>query len=96
MLSRKTFVTCHQIIDMKGRFSGEICFEFCKYDCLMTVCSVFVFVFLNVQAEETETCPLTFTKSTNNEPLILFLIDVSNLRFVIFSAGVLEVCMTVL
>lgn len=34
---------------------------------------------LSYTAEETETCPLTLTKSTNNEPLILFLIDVSSL-----------------
>ncbi|KAI3353432.1 hypothetical protein L3Q82_019961 [Scortum barcoo] len=30
-------------------------------------------------AEETETCPLTLTKMTNNEPLILFLINISTL-----------------
>ncbi|XP_029284170.1 protein GPR108 [Cottoperca gobio] len=34
---------------------------------------------LSYTAEETETCPLTLTKFTNNEPLILFLIDIDNL-----------------
>ncbi|XP_026159875.1 protein GPR108 [Mastacembelus armatus] len=34
---------------------------------------------LSYTAEETETCPLTLTKSTNNEPLILFIIDVNTL-----------------
>lgn len=35
-----------------------------------------------LQAEETETCPLTVAKFTSSEPLILFLIDVSTLRCV--------------
>ncbi|XP_033829600.1 protein GPR108-like [Periophthalmus magnuspinnatus] len=35
---------------------------------------------LSYTAEETESCPLTVAKSTNNEPLILFLLDVSSLR----------------
>lgn len=34
---------------------------------------------LSYTAEETEICPLTLTKSTNNEPLILFLIDIHTL-----------------
>ncbi|XP_037111949.1 protein GPR108-like [Syngnathus acus] len=34
---------------------------------------------LSYTAEETETCPLTLTKVTNNEPLILFLIDINDL-----------------
>ncbi|XP_070776847.1 protein GPR108 [Enoplosus armatus] len=34
---------------------------------------------LSYTAEETETCPLTLTKLTNNEPLILFLIDINTL-----------------
>eukprot|EP00064_Thunnus_orientalis_P010904 superscaffoldBa00001520_g10933 len=42
---------------------------------------------LSYTAEETETCPLTFTKSTNNEPLILFLIDVSNLSVNVRALG---------
>ncbi|XP_061627862.1 protein GPR108-like [Phyllopteryx taeniolatus] len=33
---------------------------------------------LSYTAEETETCPLTLTKTTNNEPLILFLINISS------------------
>ncbi|XP_077380320.1 protein GPR108 [Festucalex cinctus] len=33
---------------------------------------------LSYTAEETETCPLTLTKVTNNEPLILFLIDINS------------------
>ncbi|XP_054634621.1 protein GPR108 isoform X2 [Dunckerocampus dactyliophorus] len=33
---------------------------------------------LSYTAEETETCPLTLTKVTNNEPLILFLVDIHN------------------
>ncbi|XP_072319353.1 protein GPR108 [Eucyclogobius newberryi] len=35
---------------------------------------------LSYTAEETETCPLTVTKSTNKEPLILFLLDINSLR----------------
>nr|XP_057925858.1 protein GPR108 isoform X2 [Doryrhamphus excisus] len=31
---------------------------------------------LSYTAEETETCPLTLSKVTNNEPLILFLVDI--------------------
>ncbi|XP_044043567.1 protein GPR108-like [Siniperca chuatsi] len=34
---------------------------------------------LSYTAEETEICPLTLTKLTNNEPLILFLIDINTL-----------------
>ncbi|XP_056135951.1 protein GPR108 isoform X2 [Lampris incognitus] len=34
---------------------------------------------LTYTAEETETCPLSLSKSTNNEPLILFIIDVNKL-----------------
>ncbi|XP_022593900.1 protein GPR108-like isoform X1 [Seriola dumerili] len=34
---------------------------------------------LSYTAEETEVCPLTLKESTNDEPLILFLIDVNNL-----------------
>ncbi|KAM8772633.1 protein GPR108 [Acanthopagrus schlegelii] len=34
---------------------------------------------LSYTAEETEICPLTLTKLTNNEPLILFLIDIHTL-----------------
>ncbi|XP_061686640.1 protein GPR108 [Syngnathoides biaculeatus] len=34
---------------------------------------------LSYTAEETETCPLSLTKMVNNEPLILFLFDVSSL-----------------
>ncbi|XP_019717332.1 protein GPR108 [Hippocampus comes] len=34
---------------------------------------------LSYTAEETESCPLTLTKVTNNEPLILFLIDIGSL-----------------
>lgn len=42
---------------------------------------------LSYTAEETETCPLTFTKSTNNEPLILFLIDVNSLSVSVRALG---------
>lgn len=35
---------------------------------------------LSYTAEETEQCPLTLTNTSNNEPLILFLIDISKLR----------------
>nr|XP_020443038.1 protein GPR108 [Monopterus albus] len=34
---------------------------------------------LSYTAEEPETCPLTLTKSENNEPLILFIIDINTL-----------------
>lgn len=35
------------------------------------------------QAKEMETCLLSDTQLGNNEPLILFLIDISTLRFVL-------------
>ncbi|KAM9856860.1 protein GPR108 [Aulostomus maculatus] len=42
---------------------------------------------LSYTAEETETCPLTITKSTNNEPLILFLIDINSLSVKVRALG---------
>nr|XP_033480605.1 protein GPR108-like isoform X1 [Epinephelus lanceolatus] len=42
---------------------------------------------LSYTAEETETCPLTLTKLTNNEPLILFLIDISTLSVNVRAMG---------
>lgn len=46
---------------------------------------LFYCFFFFLQAEETETCPLTLHKSTNDEPLILFLIDINTLRCVPFT-----------
>ncbi|KAM4750874.1 protein GPR108 [Anableps anableps] len=43
---------------------------------------------LSYTAEETEACPLTPTKTTNDEPLILFLIDIKNLRVNVSAMGV--------
>ncbi|XP_012737282.1 protein GPR108 [Fundulus heteroclitus] len=43
---------------------------------------------LSYTAEETETCPLTITKPTGDEPLILFLIDIKNLRVNVSAMGV--------
>lgn len=57
-------------------FSGVMCSGL-KYVIWLFVCDLFF-----SQAEETEICPLTLTKSTNNEPLILFLIDIHTLRCV--------------
>ncbi|XP_049427784.1 protein GPR108-like isoform X1 [Epinephelus fuscoguttatus] len=42
---------------------------------------------LSYTAEETETCPLTLTKLTNNEPLVLFLIDISTLSVNVRAMG---------
>lgn len=42
---------------------------------------------LSYTAEETETCPLTIPKSTNDEPLILFLIDIKNLSVNVKTMG---------
>ncbi|KAM7419703.1 hypothetical protein PAMA_016677 [Pampus argenteus] len=42
---------------------------------------------LSYTAEETETCPLTLTKSSNNEPLILFLIDINSLSVNVKALG---------
>ncbi|MEQ2236988.1 hypothetical protein ILYODFUR_018445, partial [Ilyodon furcidens] len=42
---------------------------------------------LSYTAEETEACPLT-TKPTNDEPLILFLIDIRNLRVNVQAKGI--------
>lgn len=42
---------------------------------------------LSYTAEETEACPLTSTKATNNEPLILFLFDIKNLRVNVNAMG---------
>ncbi|RVE75904.1 hypothetical protein OJAV_G00003390 [Oryzias javanicus] len=42
---------------------------------------------LSYTAEETETCPLTLTKSSNDEPLILFLIDVHSLSINVKAMG---------
>ncbi|XP_074486862.1 protein GPR108 [Sebastes fasciatus] len=42
---------------------------------------------LSYTAEETETCPLTLTKFTNNEPLILFLIDITTLSVNVRAMG---------
>ncbi|CAN9510602.1 unnamed protein product [Ophioblennius macclurei] len=43
---------------------------------------------LSYTAEEPETCPLTFTKSNNNEPLILFLIDFNSLSVNVTTMGI--------
>ncbi|XP_028305261.1 protein GPR108 [Gouania willdenowi] len=43
---------------------------------------------LSYTAEETELCPLTLTKLTNDEPLILFLIDIHSLRVKVNAMGV--------
>ncbi|CAG5928768.1 unnamed protein product [Menidia menidia] len=43
---------------------------------------------LSYTAEETETCPLTMTKSANDEPLILFLIDINSLSVNVRVMGV--------
>ncbi|KAM6941330.1 protein GPR108 [Lycodopsis pacificus] len=43
---------------------------------------------LSYTAEETETCPLTLTKVTSNEPLILFLIDIKTLSVNVRALGV--------
>lgn len=43
---------------------------------------------LSYTAEETETCPLTFTKSNNDEPLILFLIDIKSLSVNVTTMGI--------
>ncbi|XP_061576280.1 protein GPR108-like [Cololabis saira] len=42
---------------------------------------------LSYTAEETETCPLTVTKPTSDEPLILFLIDINNLSVNVRAMG---------
>ncbi|XP_076004080.1 protein GPR108 [Genypterus blacodes] len=42
---------------------------------------------LSYTAEETETCPLTLKKSTNDEPLILFLIDINSLSVTVKALG---------
>ncbi|XP_068558798.1 protein GPR108 [Cebidichthys violaceus] len=42
---------------------------------------------LSYTAEETETCPLTLTKVTSNEPLILFLIDINTLSVNVKAMG---------
>ncbi|XP_042340985.1 protein GPR108-like [Plectropomus leopardus] len=42
---------------------------------------------LSYTAEETETCPLTLTKLTNNEPLVLFLIDIQKLSVNVRTMG---------
>ncbi|XP_075938823.1 protein GPR108 isoform X2 [Anarhichas minor] len=42
---------------------------------------------LSYTAEETETCPLTLTKVTSNEPLILFLIDIKTLSVNVRALG---------
>ncbi|KAF6720159.1 Protein GPR108 [Oryzias melastigma] len=42
---------------------------------------------LSYTAEETETCPLTLTKSPNDEPLILFLIDIQSLSINVKAMG---------
>ncbi|KAK9540974.1 hypothetical protein VZT92_003389 [Zoarces viviparus] len=42
---------------------------------------------LSYTAEETETCPLTLTKVTSNEPLILFLIDIKKLSVNVRALG---------
>ncbi|XP_059189286.1 protein GPR108-like [Centropristis striata] len=42
---------------------------------------------LSYTAEETETCPLSLTKLNNNEPLILFLIDISTLSVNVRAMG---------
>ncbi|XP_078131609.1 protein GPR108 [Sander vitreus] len=42
---------------------------------------------LSYTAEETETCPLTLTKLTSSEPLILFLIDIKTLRVNVRAMG---------
>lgn len=65
---------------MKGWFGDEMRRRLFERGCSVAICSV--------QAEETEKCPLTLTQSPNNEPLILFLIDVKSLRCVCFSAPV--------
>lgn len=43
---------------------------------------------LSYTAEEPEICPLTLTKSANDEPLILFLIDTQNLSVYVKAMGV--------
>ncbi|KAM6940216.1 protein GPR108 [Xenentodon cancila] len=42
---------------------------------------------LSYTAEETETCPLTVTKPTSDEPLILFLLDINNLSVNVRAMG---------
>ncbi|XP_054460239.1 protein GPR108-like [Anoplopoma fimbria] len=42
---------------------------------------------LSYTAEETETCPLTLTKFTSSEPLILFLIDINTLSVSVRAMG---------
>ncbi|XP_068455676.1 protein GPR108 [Clinocottus analis] len=42
---------------------------------------------LSYTAEETETCPLTLTKVTSTEPLILFLIDITKLSVSVRAMG---------
>ncbi|XP_040892655.1 protein GPR108 [Toxotes jaculatrix] len=42
---------------------------------------------LSYTAEETETCPLTLTESNNNEPFILFLIDINSLSVTVKAMG---------
>ncbi|KAM9362937.1 protein GPR108 [Symphorus nematophorus] len=42
---------------------------------------------LTYTAEEPETCPLTLTKTTNNEPLILFLINIKTLSVTVKVMG---------
>lgn len=42
---------------------------------------------LSYTAEETETCPLTLTKVTSSEPLILFLIDINTLSVSVRAMG---------
>ncbi|XP_029950379.1 protein GPR108 [Salarias fasciatus] len=43
---------------------------------------------LSYTAEETDTCPLTLAKSNNDEPLILFIIDIKNLSVNVTTMGI--------
>lgn len=43
---------------------------------------------LSYTAEETESCPLTLTKPNNDEPLILFLVNISSLSVNVKSMGI--------
>ncbi|KAG7265024.1 hypothetical protein CRUP_007243 [Coryphaenoides rupestris] len=45
---------------------------------------------LSYTADEPKTCPLTLTNSTNNEPLILFKIDIKSASVIVLPLGVLD------
>ncbi|XP_072240789.1 protein GPR108 [Leuresthes tenuis] len=49
---------------------------------------------LSYTAEETETCPLTLTRPTNDEPLILFFIDINTLSVNVRAMGVQDNILT--